>query len=91
MSEDIVIRPNICDHIVETENDCLVLLKDPVDWQEGEVKRTSIATTKGIDIKALCALLCEDSGADEITFGQMYKVCEVVLQMEESGQDVFPK
>ena len=91
MSEDIVIRPNICDHIVETEDGSFVLLKDPVDWQDGEVKRTSIATTKGIDIKALCALLCQESGADEITFNQMYKVCEVVLQMEESGKEVFPK
>lgn len=91
MTDKCTPRANIADYIITTADDTYVLLKDPVDWGEGETKRVSTEVTKGIDIKALCALLCEGSTTSEITYEEMYQICEVVLQMEESGQEVFPK
>lgn len=91
MVDDLKPRENIADYIIQTAEGDWVLLKEPVDWKEGETMRKSDKPTKGIDIKALCALICEEKGVDQITFDQMYQICEVTLQMEESGKEVFPK
>lgn len=83
------VRENIEDYIVEI-NDKYVLLKEPLCWEDGEVSRKVTTELNGIDIKAVMQLLVGNT--DEIvTFGDMYKVCETLLQMHEDGQEVFPK
>lgn len=84
-------RENIADYLVEVGNGNLVLLKSPVDWKEGEEVRKSAVAQSGIDVRGLCAMVCEKTGLTEITYDEMLRMCEQVLQIEESGQGVFPK
>lgn len=86
------IRDNIADYIV-TFNGIDLLLPDPIDWKEGEVSRTASQSYKGLDIKALCSIATEGQDVDvsAMTYNDVYKICETVLQMEEAGQQVFPR
>lgn len=87
------IRDNIADYIVTYEGGIDVLLPQPIAWEDGEMYRMATEPCKGIDIKALCAMLAEDQGSDisVMTYQDMYEICETLLQMQENGQEVFPK
>lgn len=91
MQNNVTPRANIADHIIETPGGDWVLLKDPIDWKDGETVRTASSSVKGIGIKEFCAVFCNETGIEQITFDQMYQICEVMLQMEEAGKEVFPK
>jgi hypothetical protein len=91
MQNNVTPRANISEHIIETADGSWVLLKDPINWKEGETVRTASSSVKGVDIREFCAVFCKDTGIQQITFDQMYQICEVMLQMEEAGKEVFPK
>lgn len=87
------IRDNIADYIVTCEDGTDVLLPQPIVWEDGEMYRIATEHWKGIDIKALCAMLVEDQESDlsVVTYQDVYEICETLLQMHEDGQEVFPK
>lgn len=87
------IRDNIADYIVTCEDGTDVLLLQPIVWEDGEMYRIATEHCKGIDIKALCAMLVEDQESDlsVVTYQDVYEICETLLQMHEDGQEVFPK
>lgn len=92
MTEKYTPRENIADYLVELGNGELILLQSPVDWKEGEEMRESEQRFGGIDINKLCEMVCENTEATEITYDQMYRMCEQLLQMEEAKPgSVFPK
>lgn len=92
MTEQYTPRENIADYLVELHTGELVLLKSPVDWQEGEEVRKADVGQGGINVNKLCARVCENTEATEITYDQMYRMCEQLLQMEEAKPgSVFPK
>lgn len=58
------IRDNIADYIVTCEDGTDVLLPQPIVWEDGEMYRIATEHCKGIDIKAICAMLVEDQDSD---------------------------
>lgn len=92
MTEQYTPRENIADYLVELHTGDLILLKSPIDWKEGEEVRKANDGQGGIDINKLCEMVCENTEATEITYDQMYRMCEQLLQMEEAKPgSVFPK
>ncbi len=91
MIEQYTPRENIADYLVELESGHVLLLKSPVDWKEGEEVRKVDFRQTGVDVNALCDIICERLGITEVTYAQMYHICEYILQTEESGKEVFPK
>ena len=81
------IRDNIADYIVTCEDGTDVLLPQPIVWEDGEMYRIATEHCKGIDIKALCAMLVEDQESDlsVVTYQDVYEICETLLQMHEDG------
>ena len=48
--------------------------------------------SSGIDVNKLCEMVCENTEATEISYDQMYRMCEQLLQMEEANPGrVFPQ
>ena len=92
MTEQYTPRENIADHLVELSTGELILLKSPMDWKEGEEMRKGSPGSSGIDVNKLCEMVCENTEATEITYDQMYRMCEQLLQMEEANPGrVFPQ
>lgn len=92
MTEQYTPRENITDYLVELINGKLILLPSPVDWKEGEEMCKSEQRFGGIDINKLCEMICDDTGITKITYGEVYSMCERILQMEEANPgSVFPK
>lgn len=92
MTEQYTPRENIADYLVELVNGELILLQSPVNWREGEEMRKSEQLSRGVDINKLCEMICDNTGITEITYGEVYSMCEHLLQMEEAKPgSVFPK
>lgn len=92
MTEQYTPRENIADYLVELGNGELILLQSPVNWKEGEEMRKSEQLSRGVDINKLCEMICDNTGITEITYGEVYSMCERILQMEEANPgSVFPK
>ena len=92
MTEQYTPRENIADYLVELGNGKLILLPSPVDWKEGDEMRKSEQPSRGVDINKLCEMICDSTGITDITYGEVYSMCEQLLQMEEAKPgSVFPK